>query len=652
MSNADLTAIIDGDTKGLVTALGDATDKLNVFQGTATSSLKKVDDDFASLASSIKETMGEVKTALTFAAPFAALSLLHDQLEAGIKDWTKIGDAADKAALSTDFFQTLTFKAAEAHIETDKLADGLNKFAQQLAEIKHGHGDFYDWLKDNDGTLLKALQGVKTVDDGVKALSDAMGKSDNVVEKSRLSIQAFGKDHRDLYRVLGDGADALSKAAEEARRYGVIVDESVIRKAQESKDGVSAVSNVLMTEFRTALLNIAPLLQDVGRMAVAMATGMRELRDAVSSSASAMSDAGLDAQLKSHTKNLADLEAQLERLQSGKGAGGFLPSWLGGPSTDDDKITETLKKKQEELAFIKQFQDEIDKRKKESADRSKALTDDFFSNNGEEKDKDKASKLLEGQRAMDELMKKYYTDTHQYYQAIEADAQKEKDRFKQLLEEKKITAQQYQIAMVLIAKDEATKIEEAYDHTREHIKQAMSTLSSEFEKIFQQWQSGQKVTLASIEKDLAQTIERMVLKAAVLEPLFGTGKTGPGEFGLVGDTAKSVMGGGFSLSSIFGKLFHDGGVVGSGGAGRMVSPSTFAGAVRYHEGGIAGLLPGEVPAILQQGETVIPKGQSALGGGHTFNINIQTPNPGAFKESQGQIAAMLSRAVAQGNRNL
>jgi hypothetical protein len=89
-----------------------------------------------------------------------------------------------------------------------------------------------------------------------------------------------------------------------------------------------------------------------------------------------------------------------------------------------------------------------------------------------------------------------------------------------------------------------------------------------------------------------------------------------------------------------------------GGAGRMVSAGTFAGAVRYHEGGIAGLMPGEVPAILQQGETVIPKGQSAIGGGHTFNINIQTPNPGAFKESQGQIAAMLSRAISQGNRNL
>jgi hypothetical protein len=201
------------------------------------------------------------------------------------------------------------------------------------------------------------------------------------------------------------------------------------------------------------------------------------------------------------------------------------------------------------------------------------------------------------------------------------------------------------------------KIEEAYDHTREHIRTAMQGISGEFEKILSDWQSGNKITLQSIEKDFVNMIERMVIKAAVLEPLFGTGKTGPGEFGVVGDAAKGVFGGSGGLSlgsitSVFGKLFHDGGTVGSGGPGRWVSPDTFAGAVRYHEGGIAGLMPGEVPAILQQGETVIPKGRGQAGRGHTFNFNIQTPDPGAFKASQSQLAAMISRAVAQGERNL
>lgn len=72
-------------------------------------------------------------------------------------------------------------------------------------------------------------------------------------------------------------------------------------------------------------------------------------------------------------------------------------------------------------------------------------------------------------------------------------------------------------------------------------------------------------------------------------------------------------GGGFGgfLSGILGSIFHQGGVVGQGGPKRNVNPAVFAGAPRYHSGGVAGLRPGEVPAILQKGEIVLPKGAGA-----------------------------------------
>ena len=661
MANADLTAIIDGDSKGLMDALKGGDQAMKDFEANTGASLKKLDGDFKSTFGGIQNAISDLKSALAVAAPFAVLGVLHDQLEKGIDDWRKIGDAADKAALSTDFFQTLAYSASQAHIEQDKVADGLKKFAEQLAEIKHSHGDFYDWLKDNDGTLLKTLQGVKTVEDGVKAVSTAMSKEDDVIGKARLSVQAFGKDHRDFYRILGDGADAIAKAAEEARKYGVIVDESFIRKAQEAQDGARAVSNVIMNEFRLALLEIAPLLQDVGKMAELMARGLGMVRDAFVSAAAGMSNSGLNDQIRIHTENLTKAKTALDHLQSGNAVGGSVWNDLfGGENAEAEskKLKQTI---DEETTYLKQFTDENVKRAKESSDRLKSVNKDFFENNGAEKDdKDGKSKLLEGQQAMDQLMKRYYTDVHQYYQAIQMDAQKERDHFKQMLEDKKITEQQYSVAMVLIAKDEATKIAEQYDHMREHIKTAMQGVSGEFEKILSDWQSGNKITLQSIEHDFVMMIERMVLKAAVLEPLFGTGKKGEGELGLVGNGLQSVFGGsggGFSLSSIFGKLFHEGGVVGSGGPGRAVSAGTFAGAVRYHDGGIAGLMPGEVPAILKQNEVVDPGDGSVFakrfgGTGHTFNISIQTPNPQAFTESQGQIAAMLSSAVARGQRNL
>ncbi len=57
---------------------------------------------------------------------------------------------------------------------------------------------------------------------------------------------------------------------------------------------------------------------------------------------------------------------------------------------------------------------------------------------------------------------------------------------------------------------------------------------------------------------------------------------------------------------------HDGGMVMAGaGMSRAVPAGLFANAVRYHSGGVAGLRPNEVPAILEVGERVRTKEQEA-----------------------------------------
>lgn len=84
--------------------------------------------------------------------------------------------------------------------------------------------------------------------------------------------------------------------------------------------------------------------------------------------------------------------------------------------------------------------------------------------------------------------------------------------------------------------------------------------------------------------------------------------------------------GGTRLGGLIG-LGHTGGIVGSkrvgsGNSTRRVSPAMFAGAPRYHEGGIVGLRPGEVPIIAKEGEAMLteddpyhPKNRARFGTG-------------------------------------
>lgn len=85
-------------------------------------------------------------------------------------------------------------------------------------------------------------------------------------------------------------------------------------------------------------------------------------------------------------------------------------------------------------------------------------------------------------------------------------------------------------------------------------------------------------------------------------------------------------------------VHHAGGIAGSSVARRWVNPALFGAAPRYHVGGIAGLQPGEVPAILQAGEEVLtrndPRHVANGGGASSVRIVNQFTEDGVLNHMQ------------------
>lgn len=159
--------------------------------------------------------------------------------------------------------------------------------------------------------------------------------------------------------------------------------------------------------------------------------------------------------------------------------------------------------------------------------------------------------------------------------------------------------------------------------------------------------------LSSVLRGLQADALRVLTRQLVTRPLANA------VTGLLGSDGGQDQGGG-----LFAALFHGGGVVGrASGPGRLVPSKIFEGAPQFAGGGVIGLQPrlgpNEVPAILHRGETVRTTAQEAAlrqrgDGGVVFSpgaVVIQTPNPGGFAESRGQIEAMLADAVRRGRRN-
>jgi GH24 family phage-related lysozyme (muramidase) len=138
-----------------------------------------------------------------------------------------------------------------------------------------------------------------------------------------------------------------------------------------------------------------------------------------------------------------------------------------------------------------------------------------------------------------------------------------------------------------------------------------------------------------------------------LNAIFG-GAGGGGLFG--GGGGAGGLLGGFLIPGIL----HSGGVAGADGYGhgRTVSPKTFSGAKRYHTGGVAGLQPGEVPAILQRGEVVLPRGTKTGGKQSTTNVQVgvAVDDDGGLRAyvksvSQDTVVAASPRIVSAANRS-
>ncbi|MCV0351596.1 MAG: hypothetical protein K5863_16080 [Nitratireductor sp.] len=180
-----------------------------------------------------------------------------------------------------------------------------------------------------------------------------------------------------------------------------------------------------------------------------------------------------------------------------------------------------------------------------------------------------------------------------------------------------------------------------------------SALSSAFrsaEDAIANFVTGGKIDFKALADSILADITRIAVRSAILGPLANA--LGGSGGGLLGD----LFGGGGGL---FAGIFHQGGVAGGPAQQRLVPALAFAGAPRFHDGGLAGLRADEVPAILQRGEMVLSRAQlAAIGAARETRppvnvvMNISTPDTGSFRYAQGQIAADAARAMERARRNL
>lgn len=650
------------NTAAFASDLRTSTNNLNSWSSTSNKALANVVNGYRGLS---KEVGGFIDR--TFTLKNAMLTLVGGGVigafvKAQLDAASAIVDTADNIGVTTKTLQEYTYAAGQSGVATTQLHGALETFAKSVGDAHAGTGKLAAFLKQANPELLKQVTAATSVDEALNLLYGTMSKLTNQEDRLALASAAFGKTNLEMVNLVKDGTGALEEMRRKAEALGLVMDDSLLRKAEDAGDKFDTLTAVIKTQLTVAVIEnaeeignfaeaVAEAIPHIANFATALVEGVTALLDWDKTLLMAQQDLikiGATAQLVTmyigsmwggSTKDMEDFAAKTdqelkaidEKIKNlGKEGGSSKPlnavteldaALKGGATQGVAGYAEAMRKQaiaaEEAEGALKKLKSQADAIKKESSP---------FNEYNEQLEK------------LNAMLKAGYIDWDVYAQSV--DKAKEKLTGLQAAADKvyqdnRTPQQQYNLKMMeLNALVQSGKLDmETYglavDKAGGELRKAQmegslfgSIMDKAIDGNIKSWRD-----LGSAVVDFGKILFKNLANGQGMGNAFGGSSGGGllgGLLGGLGGLGSILGGGGGAVYSGFGadagiswgatlaSLFHSGGKVGSGGAMRRVNPMVFAGAQKFHNGGLVG---DEVPAILKKGETVMTEQQQRTSGG-------------------------------------
>jgi hypothetical protein len=619
---AEMVTKVDADNEGFRKGMADAVSITQDAAGKISAAINTMDQHFQSIRASItnaQSAISQFSTGIVGVLGIGALVGFISTLREGLKSIVDVAKGADAAGITTDSYQELRYAAETAGVAQKNFTGYIAEFGQQVHLAKQDAGDLTKALEDQQPAALASIKNSASLDQALLALSDAFRRAGNEQERTRIVTAAFAKTNDELVSFLRLGSQGISDAAQQARDFGFVLDESIVRKAPEIQAKFDALTAVIGTQFRNAFIDAGPGVVALTEQLVALLGMVRPLVSGM-----ALVGQAIGAVFDQFKNDVAD--QQLGTLQNRLGAINNQIAELEARKTDVKPwhlYDIFIGTPEEDQAAIQRLRDERAQIELELAKRPfRASIETTGQFKGPDADKGpSAGAIRSAQNALIGIEAEFLKATQQTTAAIQLEYEKRHMALKKSLDEGLITYGDYVKAE---AELEATATAKIQAEAVKRIQPLTNAISNDLSRAFDEFVRTGKLNFEDFARSMLADIAKVAFQMNVLQPLFGGGATPGG--GIIGNLLAGVL--------------HEGGMAG-GGPKRSVPGYLFAMAPRFHDGGIAGLKPGEVPAILQSGERVLSRSETANSGGGGNGTIVQVIN-----QSGGEVSQERSR---QGN---
>lgn len=542
-----------------------------------------------------------------------------------------ISESADAVGLTIERFQELRYAATQSGVSAEQFTQALANLSKYADE--RGIGDINQAFLD---------------------VAKRIGSANTAIERLTIATDAFGaRAGKYFVTLMQDGAAGVERLAQEARDLGLVMSTETAQSVGAVNDALDAFGLAVKVNVTNALAQALPLLRSATKWIAefnAAATGgggqstitstatnavsrrLQEAKDAVVSlERGDLSDPTRLKALDEGRKTIIALQAELANLtpslkaQEGatKASAAATKAWSDvtrGLRTEEERYLDERARviaaaqaagaSEEDLANALSRVD-AQYRKVTVSSGAAAKTRSVAASSGQAE----ARAAAEAARLDEQLD----AEARRFKDLADpvAPLRRELELLDKLLAAGKISFDVWAEAafqvqervgeLVEPAERAAAQVSEYWSEAARGIQGAMADF------LFDPFTDG----LQGMLRGFLDVIRRMLAEAVAAQLAQA----------LFGDIAGGKPGGYFG--TFLAGMFHGGGLVGAPGPSRLMPELAFVGAPRYATGGLAGLRPNEMPAILHRGEEVLtaqdPRHRANGGASGVRIVNVIDP---------------------------
>lgn len=212
-----------------------------------------------------------MRLAATAAKAFAAAFTVTAVANFGRAVREAVGEAsslvkmADKVGVASDDLQRMIFGFGQAGVAASDMERNLEQWSKRISEAVHYGGRLDDIFKANNVSLTDSNGKMRSNLDILRDFADLMKNAATDQERMTLATEAFGRSGGDMILALRGGAAAMDELMARTDAAGGVIDEQLLRKAEEIDDEFDRISRTIEINVKTALLNVADVMFDIHR---------------------------------------------------------------------------------------------------------------------------------------------------------------------------------------------------------------------------------------------------------------------------------------------------------------------------------------------------------------------------------------------------